>query len=163
MATETHSEKMRDAQEKFYDALRELEEKVNEIRIKFRKNPDEYRAAFHASGQLSNYLRTAGDAFFKDKTITQDEFLSKCNSLIQSAEPILKQHRGFGKLLEKIQAIVNFFKDPSKERSQDSTAKHGFFVPKTDSAKRVDNIREALKSFESKDSENSSGEKPKGP
>lgn len=132
--------------ESFFEALGELEEKGKEFRKK--RHDENYKTPYKAITQLHVYLSRAGEQFRKGE-ITTEVFTKKCDSLIDSVEPTLKQHRGFGKIFAAITSVINFFKGSSKVQA-----------PKTDTAQKIDKMRAALSDIKKTEESESSQIKP---
>ncbi|WP_133128582.1 hypothetical protein [Legionella nagasakiensis] len=145
----THERLIAQSQPEFLRLLRQIRLKSEEMTEKAKTN-DQYDAASKAGKRLHIELKKAAQDFFKGEKIsfdTFDTFYMRCNAAIETARPVLKEHRGWGKILADLAfwltSTVTFGLAPLANKA--FTGEFRFFKPlKTDSEQKLDAFVEKL-------------------
>ncbi|ETO94403.1 hypothetical protein [Legionella oakridgensis] len=130
----------------FEELLQQIKLKSEELTNKAKTNAS-YVAASKVGETLQTKLEQAAQDFFKDKKISFNTFHIRCSTAIEEARPVLKEHRGWGKVLADLAfwftAIVTGGVVPLIHKA--FTGEFRFFKPaKTDSEQKLDTFTEKL-------------------
>ncbi len=136
------------AWERFNSDLMKLKQKAEQLTQKAAIDPQTYQPAANAANTLYQKVNDETDTYIRDKNLqSYEHFKAECATAMDTARPILEEHRGCKKLLCNLAAaiagLIVFYLLAATINYYQTNGKHFFFQFNTDSVNHMEHFQDA--------------------